>query len=54
MFLMLNLQKIFQKFQKNGIPTINDFFNLEVVKKIGKDKVSLINASGVFSLRGAS
>ena len=41
-----NISKISKK---NGIPTINDFFNLEVVKKkIGKDKVSLINASGVF------
>lgn len=35
--------------EKNGVPCINDFFNLESVKKNVKEKsVKLINASGIF------
>ena len=35
--------------KKNKIKTINDYFNLDLVKKkIGKNKIKLINASGVF------
>lgn len=35
--------------KKNKIKTINDYFNLDIVKKkIGKDQIKLINASGVF------
>lgn len=30
-----------------GVPTVNDFFNLEVAKKLGR-KFDVINASGVF------
>ena len=41
-----NISKISKN---NGVNTINDFFNLKVAKKrIGKNSVSLINASGVF------
>lgn len=35
--------------KRNGVKTIHDFFNYDVAKnKIGKNKVKLINASGVF------
>lgn len=35
--------------KKNKIKTINDYFNLDLVKKkIGKNKIKLINASGIF------
>lgn len=35
--------------KKNKIKTINDYFNFDIVKKkIGKNKIKLINASGVF------
>lgn len=34
---------------KNKIPTINEFFNFQTAKKlVGKSKVKLVNASGVF------